>query len=214
MDGYGWAHRVLDDVVLGERAARDIRYYVETRAGRRYERLDEGTGLGEDADAFTAADVVATMALSLPWHGYSALSHLNACLDNLNAMLAEVPHTPMHEADAADYAPDGPADRMWQALTDLDGITPVIAGKLLARKRPHHVPVHDRLVLGVLGQPEDLWLCLHSWFAADPARAAGVAEVRERSGLCAASSLLRCVDIALWMYGKRLAPVLQVVPMP
>ncbi|SDM63438.1 DUF6308 family protein [Allokutzneria albata] len=202
MDGYGWAHGVLDEAVLGGAAAGDIRHYVASLTARRYERL-EGDG-AERPDAFTPADIAATMSLSLPWHGVAALECLWSRVDQLNDLLAEVAHTPMHDAPAAAYAPDGPVDRLWQALTETPGIAAPVAGKLLARKRPHHVPVYDPVVLDVLGWPEDFWQCLHSWFAADPGRAGQVAQVRADAGMHEGTSLLRCVDIALWMFAKRL----------
>ncbi|MCP3803924.1 DUF6308 family protein [Allokutzneria sp. A3M-2-11 16] len=200
MSGYGWAHGVLDEAVLGGTAAEDIRYYLTSLTARRYERLEDS----DQSDVFTPADVAATMSLSLPWHGIAALECLSSRFGQLSALLAEVAHTPMHESPAAAYAPDGPVDRLWQALAETPGIAAPVAGKLLARKRPHHVPVHDPVVLDVLGRPEDFWQCLHSWFAADPGRAQRVAEIRADAGMREGTSLLRCVDIALWMFGKRL----------
>lgn len=73
----------------------------------------------------------------------------------------------------------------------------VRSGKLLARKRPHLVPVYDNVVRepsmrgrasGVLG----------------PSRATGLANLRDEAGATSAKfSLARVLHVALWMYGRR-----------
>lgn len=50
---------------------------------------------------------------------------------------------------------------------DQPGIGWVTVGKLLARKRPRLLPVHDQVVRCVLGRPESFWLDLHTALRVD-----------------------------------------------
>jgi hypothetical protein len=188
---------------LREQAVLDLRRYFETFSGRRFERFDGGGDRPDVADIFTSADVVAVMMLSIRWTATPALELLETRSEELNSLLAGVPHTPMHQTDFAAYQSGSPADRVWRALLTIDNIGWVTAGKLLARKRPHHVPVYDRVVGRLLGWPENSWHCFHSWLAGDPARADEVSSLRAEVGGIEDVSLLRCLDVALWMHGTQ-----------
>jgi Family of unknown function (DUF6308) len=78
---------------------------------------------------------------------------------------------------------------------------PVAAGKLLARKRPHLVPVYDSYIERVLGRTRthgtwwrDLWCRLNR----DAALVSELKAVRKRAG-AGHLSLLRTFDIMCWM---------------
>jgi Family of unknown function (DUF6308) len=79
---------------------------------------------------------------------------------------------------------------------------PITAGKLLARKRPHLIPVYDNRVRDVLGRPRpdnswwrDLWCQLVN----DQSLAAHLRAVRSRAG-ADHMSLLRVFDVMCWMF--------------
>jgi hypothetical protein len=76
----------------------------------------------------------------------------------------------------------------------------VTANKLLARKRPHLLPVYDSQVKAALGGPGSIWACLWTWFQADARRAEAIAELRYEAGGIGDISLLRCIDVVLWMH--------------
>ncbi|WP_281246886.1 DUF6308 family protein [Amycolatopsis saalfeldensis] len=76
----------------------------------------------------------------------------------------------------------------------------VTANKLLARKRPGLLPVYDSRVKSALSAPGSIWACLWSWFEGDSRRAEAVAGLRDQAGDITDISLLRCLDVILWMH--------------
>ena len=76
----------------------------------------------------------------------------------------------------------------------------MIAGKLLAAKRPHLVPIYDQRVSQALGPypRHQYWAC---WRHAlqDEAKREAVRSVGVDAGLPATVSLLRILDIIIWM---------------
>ena len=86
-------------------------------------------------------------------------------------------------------------------LISLPGVGPVIASKLLARKRPRLIPIHDKVVLRVLAPPKDrFWATL--------AVALTEADLRDeiealRPPGADSVSLLRLLDVAIWIRYSR-----------
>ncbi len=74
----------------------------------------------------------------------------------------------------------------------------------MARKRPHLIPIYDSVVKRVVGMPHsgDQW---QRWVVAlqanDKALAQRLGEIRSESGQ-QHLSLLRVLDIVLWMHGR------------
>jgi Family of unknown function (DUF6308) len=72
--------------------------------------------------------------------------------------------------DARSLVEDGrEADQAWRLLKAQDDVGWVTAGKLLARKRRHLIPVWDQVVRCALGRPEGAWLWLDKLLRADEA---------------------------------------------
>ena len=87
-------------------------------------------------------------------------------------------------------------DVLWDALTAIDGIGTASATKLLARKRPRLCPISDSVIIkaaGVPGRTWDVMACLLH----DPAARAEVEALRP--AIAAQASLLRVLDVALWV---------------
>jgi hypothetical protein len=107
-------------------------------------------------------------------------------------------------------AQSGPAWELWQLLHDIkprpqdrNRLGPVAAGKLLARKRPHLIPVYDSHVKKVLGRPRNdqtWWRDLRCLVTKDDALVSELKAVRTKAG-AAHLSLLRIFDIMCWMSG-------------
>jgi len=121
--------------------------------------------------------------------------------DQIRELLEQIPVSlPMHEARWTQYAPGSPASRLWEIFKHCGGKNRwVTANKLLARKRPHLLPVYDNQVKTLLGAPASFWACLWTWFEADPSRAGAVTSLRTEAGGIDDISLLRCLDVILWM---------------
>jgi hypothetical protein len=110
-------------------------------------------------------------------------------------------------------AEGGPSRELWKLLHDIkppldrSRLGPVAAGKLLARKRPHLIPVYDSYVERVLGRTRThgtWWSDLRCRLTKDAALVSELESVRTRAGAGAAHlSLLRVFDIMCWMLGGR-----------
>jgi hypothetical protein len=75
----------------------------------------------------------------------------------------------------------------------------VIAGKILARKRPKLIPVYDSIVSCQSGAPKQVWLKLHSRLAEEDGRLrTALAEARATVGVDERVSILRVLDVVLW----------------
>src|ERR1700722_15761536 len=73
-------------------------------------------------------------------------------------------------------------------------------GKLPARKRPRLIPVWDNVVRCAFGRPQSAWLWLDDMLRQkDAALLQLLAETREDAGLTEEISLLRTLDVVVWM---------------
>lgn len=124
--------------------------------------------------------------------------------DQITELLTAIPvDVPMHTADWSLLSQDSAADQLWKILRECGGKNRwVMATKLLARKRPHLLPVYDREVRRLLDSPDNSWTCLWTWFAADADRHIALAELRNEVGGIDDISLLRCLDVVLWMRAR------------
>jgi hypothetical protein len=130
------------------------------------------------------------------------LDLLHGCLgDEVEVMLSDVPNgLPLADPKAAQHiAPGSAADQVWDLLVAQDGVGWVTAGKILARKRPHLLPVYDHVVACAVGQPEGFWSALHqALIENNAALQARLARLRDSTGISGVSTL-RVLDVALWM---------------
>ncbi|MEU7474242.1 DUF6308 family protein [Streptomyces sp. NPDC044984] len=125
----------------------------------------------EVADRITAEDLVAVQTLSVIVPAPVALDILEG---RLGTRLSGLPHAiprdiDMADADAVVVADGSPADQAWRLLCEQHGVNWVIAGKVLARKRPRLLPVYDRIVRCAIGRPPSFWLALHAALREDDA---------------------------------------------
>ncbi|MFF4380822.1 DUF6308 family protein [Kitasatospora sp. NPDC001547] len=98
----------------------------------------------------------------------------------------------------------GPHHRPGSPPRPARGAGPVVAGKLLARKRPHLVPVYDVRVKAVFRRPK---VDTTFWSApADALRADGgafrarLARLRAEAGIGEDIGVLRVLDVIAWMH--------------
>ncbi|MDX2581640.1 DUF6308 family protein [Streptomyces scabiei] len=199
-------------VLLGaERVVGDLRRYFGIDlppdgvpyTGSRFEHLAGGGDRPEVANRFTAEDLVAVQTLSVTVPAAVALDLLEGPLGaRLSGLLHAIPRDiDMVDADADVVADGSPADQAWQLLEDQPDVGWVIAGKLLARKRPRLLPVYDKVVRCALGRPRpSFWLALHAALRADDhALHRQLFELRQVAGVPETVSALRICDVAVWM---------------
>ena len=180
-------------------------------SGSYFERLGGGGSRPETAYQFTAEDLLAVSMLSVPVVRYYALHVLDYKARGLSGLLAKIPpDVTLADPEAGGLiAGDGPAQELWQMLHDIrprpqdrNRLGPVAAGKLLARKRPHLIPVYDSHVKDVLGRPTNdrsWWRDLRCQLAKDEDLVRELESVRARAG-AGHLSLLRTFDIMCWMF--------------
>lgn len=170
--------------------------------GSRFEELGGGGDRPEAADRITAEDLIAVQTLSVVVPARVALDLLEGSLGTrLSGLLHAVPRdTDMVDADALVPAHGSPADQAWRLLCEQHGVNWVIAGKILARKRPRLLPVYDRIVRCAVGRPPSFWLALHAALREDDAALHRMLlELRQRAGVPETVSALRVCDVAVWM---------------
>jgi hypothetical protein len=199
-------------ILLGaERVVDDLRRYFGIDlppggvafTGSRFEHLAGGGDRPEAADRITAEDLVAVQSLSVTVPATVALDLLEGPLGaRLSGLLSDIPRDiDMVDADADVVADDSPADQTWHLLRDQPDVGWVIAGKLLARKRPRLLPVYDKVVRCALGRPRpSFWLALRAELRADDrALHRELLALRQVAGVPETVSALRVCDVAVWM---------------
>lgn len=93
------------------------------------------------------------------------------------------------------------AAKFWDFLRLLPGVDWVIAGKLGARKRPRLVPVLDSVTVPMLGAPTgNVWATLRD--SLSDAYRRGKIESLRPDGISSDVSLIRLLDVVLWMRGS------------
>lgn len=171
--------------------------------GSRFEHLAGGGDRPDIADRITAEDLVAVQTLSVTVPARVVLDILEGRLGaQLSGLLQAIPKDiEMVDADVSLLANGSPADQAWSLLCDQHGVDWVIAGKLLARKRPRLLPVYDKVVRCALGRPRpSFWLALHAALRADDrALHRWLLGLRQVAGLRETVSALRVCDVAVWM---------------
>jgi len=213
-----WARWALRDYWTGwglsERAATGF-------TGAAFDSLGyDPQGRDPSPKRFTATDVVAVSMLGVDVPAGTSLVLLEpGDAYGVNAVLAAFDDKPMHDATWEDLEPGSDPDRLWHLVRDRRiGTGRTTTGKLLARKRPHLIPVFDSRVADRLLIPtdENYWHWWWTWWQEDkPARVAAVEALREAAAVSAglytaerirAVSLLRVLDVALWRYDVHYLP--------
>lgn len=154
-----------------------------------------------DPNCFGPSDVLAIEALSVELPTESAAKLLILEADQFNGWLEQVPaDKDLWEVDRSVVGLGSAADHLHKALVDLDGVGWVTAGKLVAAKRPRLIPILDKEVKKILQPPkQEFWVTMHDQLS-DEKRRSLIAEVCNNAPDNV--SLLRRIDVALWMHVK------------
>jgi Family of unknown function (DUF6308) len=190
----------------GQQAIRSVQRYFNPNgafSGRRFEFLGGGGHRADVANAFTAFDIVAVSLLSVDIPGNASIEILETESEALSKLLVKIPvGVTLWEAREADVDDNSSAAaKLWFRLRDIKGVGWVTANKLVARKRPDLLPVYDNVVKKKL-QPrsEEFWIPLrNSLLRDDRAILNRLSEIRELAQLEVEPSLLRILDVAVWM---------------
>ncbi len=145
-------------------------------------------------DEITADDLLAVALLDITWRPRVVRILLGSDQRRLPQMLAALPQA----VDLWDASEDTlrRIDVLWDALTAIDGIGTASATKLLARKRPRLCPISDSVVIKAVDVPGRTWDVLQCLLQ-DPAARTEIEALRP--AIAAEASLLRILDVALWV---------------
>ncbi len=203
-----WTY-IGDDHDDGDGPVERLRQYYTTKAGREFDTLDGGGDRPKTGGYFAADDVVAVALLSVSIPPDAILALLQTKRKALSDLLQETVDgaaglpvkTNLWKADRRVVEPGSTADRLWHELEAIDGIGWVTAGKLLARKRPQLIPVFDRVVRACLMPTgsNTWWVSLYDALCEDPSIVTRLAHLKRAAELPRKVSLLRVLDVAVWM---------------
>lgn len=188
-DAYKLVQAYYEPVPRPYAGTRDVMF-----AGRHFDELPDN-----DPQAFSVGDLAAASLLDVRFgpHAVRELLERGEC----NELLSTIPQDlALWEATAEDLDPESPAWRLWRQLVSIRGVSRTRASKLLARKRPHLMPILDQVIVDRLSlEGLDAWQAL---------RAALVPEIRDRIDELAPAATdhgarlpttLRLLDVATWM---------------
>jgi len=193
-----------------DQALDELRKYFGTVAiaeppsftGSRFNTLAGGGARPDIRDRVTAADLIAVQCLGVTVPASVALDLLDGHLGaTISAHLRNIPcGIALGEDGAHDHVePGSPSDLAWHLLTEQHGVDWVIAGKILARKRPRLIPVYDRVVRCALRYPDSAWLWLDDLFRRNEAITDRLGLLHHVARLPELVPLLRVLDAVIWM---------------
>lgn len=164
------------------------------------------SGGGDDpavANRVTADDLVAVQLLGVVVPPRVAVDLLEGDLgERVARELRDIPtNVELGSPEARPMLDDGGvADRASRLLEEPDDMGWATACKLLARKRPRLVPVHDRVVRCAFGPPKPMWTWLNDYLAGRGGKLPHQLQaVRAAAGLPPTLSLPRVLDVIVWM---------------
>lgn len=190
-------HRVIEQ----EGTAELVRAYYDPGGDFAGALFDEHGD--NNPDRFTSDDLLAASLLNVrfPPRAVRAILHEG---HSLNALLAQI-KTDTHLWEPAEWSSVQNASRdLWGQLRSIPGLGPTRVSKLLARKRPHLFPILDSVISSVFTpRAASTWITLGEALGDESLRD----EIRNLSPAPSASgytpSLLRVLDVALWMWGSQ-----------
>lgn len=173
-------------------------------------------GAPNPVNEVTAADLLAVQTLAVTVSSRAALGILETYAQRISELLSDIdPTLKLEEVrDEGDFeavlGKNSSAQALWDLLRRNNpqakrwNVGATTASKIMARKRPHLIPIDDSVVTRVIGRgTASSWRMWRDELLADNyliERADEIKEHVERTDL----STLRALDIVLWQYGKTL----------
>lgn len=164
-------------------------------------------------NVITPADLLAVQHLAVTVPARAALGILGEDAAKISELLAAIPADyelgaiPDKERFDELLGKSSAAHQLWDLLRRNDpakpswGIGPTIASKIMARKRPHLIPIEDSVVDQVISRGrQNSWALWWEALTLDDNLAEYAASVRDHVGHSELSTL-RTLDIVLWKWG-------------
>ena len=172
-------------------------------AGRLFDSVGRpDDGVDPEPTTFLTGDILAVTLLDIRLKppAFRALLPTGG-RTSLAALLADVP-TDVRLWEASREILDS-ANRLWEALDAVVGVGPTTVSKLMARKRPHLIPIMDSVTLDRFhfdSLDGDSWSVMAQGLSDDKQRQR-VEELRS-DAVPSGTSLLRLLDVVVWMQGS------------
>ncbi len=178
--------------------------------------FDEWAGRGDTAnrDVITDSDAVAVSMLSVtvPAKAMVGLTEPHTAA-RITGLLEQIPTdvalSNLSRQDAAALLTgSGPAALLWKELRSTKdnrwGIGATTASKIMARKRPHLIPIWDEVIGQVIGKrsSKDQWMNWHRLLTNSTGLPERLEEIHRLSEVELPLSELRIMDVVLWRSGK------------
>lgn len=162
----------------------------------------------------TASDLLAVGTLSVNVPARANIGILGELAEEISGLLAQIP-ADMRMGELRDelsftahLGPESSAHKLWDLLRRNAEdesrwyVGPTIASKIMARKRPHLIPIEDSVVDRVIGRgKQDSWRLWWEALVADEYLEERASEVRQHISRPQLSTL-RTLDIVLWSSGR------------
>lgn len=205
------AVRLLVEYFTRRRSSGDLFY-----SGAHFERLGGGGDAEHVADLFDSNDLVAITMLSVSLKPHGVIDLLTDPEGHWARLLSLIPRGARLESPDSDalLKEGGPAWELWERLADgkrhpgkPDGSGPVVAGKSLARKRPHLIPIYDIRIKQLFERPKTdhyFWTALAAALRADDGALRNqLVSLRDKAGIGEDIGVLRVFDVIAWMQQGR-----------
>lgn len=209
-------HQVLEDT---EKAIAHVRDYYRAdfrqglpRTGASFDQWAGGGDRADVADQLTGDDFVAVSFLSVEVPPMAAIGLMRGEKKNVDRLLSLIPtNVRMSDLDEKGYerhlGMDSPAQELWEVITRRNGVKwdigSTTASKIMARKRPHLIPIVDRVIQDLVGFGH-YWHDWHKTLTDGTGLPERLDRIRRDSGILDLGyepSLLRIMDIVLWQEG-------------
>lgn len=173
--------------------------------------FEELSAVENDPGTITAADLLAVQTLSVKVPARAAIGILGDLSPDITDLLAKIPAS-RDLASVTDSEHEGllgkesPAQQLWDLLRQTGkkrwGIGATTASKIMARKRPHLIPIEDSVVNRVTKMdPKNSWGQWREALRVDGTLEARAADLRDHANRPELTTL-RTLDIVLWVHGN------------
>lgn len=170
----------------------------------KYAALSFNMGWQDEPYAITSHDLLTLNFLGIRVEplGYRQLIDKHAEIEKHLRVIDDL-SLPLWKLESADDPVYKAANEAWKAIRELYGFNYVVASKLLARKRPHLIPILDRWVEQFYDHDtKEYWLPLAEALRA-PRLIEAVKALRPSHLSDEDLSVIRTLDIAIWMTEAR-----------
>ena len=175
-----------------------VDYFKSDRyTGRNFEFFSQAS----NPYRFDGNDIAALMCLSISPHANISSALLGLSSRSDFQFLPGDRESSIWARPRSDFEKGGRFHNIFDELCAIPNVASVVASKLMASKFPHSIPVYDRDVSALLDEPNEWWFGWHETMQSSTLRKRLV-NLRESLELHNVS-LLRVIDVALWMEAQR-----------